>query len=156
MLFVILVIIIGLVAYLGFLYNEYVNLRSKIKEEWETIVKNISERVTVTKELQEANKELDFNYLELNDIMDKLGSITNKSEFVLEYQKYEEKLKELLVKVDNNQNISIINNLNNTNNKIEYIRNFYNDNVETYNKKIDMFPTNVMAQICKFEKDVTI
>ena len=37
-------------------------------------------------------------------------------------------------------------------NKITYSRQFYNDNVLNYNNKTEMFPSNIVASIFKFEK----
>ena len=41
-----------------------------------------------------------------------------------------------------------------TENKITYSRQFYNDNVLNYNNKIEMFPSNIIASMFKFEKAV--
>ncbi|MBP5684471.1 MAG: LemA family protein [Bacilli bacterium] len=36
------------------------------------------------------------------------------------------------------------------------MKNFYNDNVGSYNKKIQMFPTNLVAKFMKYNPDVII
>ncbi len=156
MLWVILIIILGLVGYIGYSYNDFVSTRNKIKEEWETICTSLKDRFTVLKELMDKNKEISFNYQEVNDLVDNLQKVTSKQEFIPMYQTFETRLKEYVNLVDNNNNLDVLNRLNNTNGKIEYIKNFYNDDVDNYNKKIDMFPTNIIAKVCSFTKDVLI
>ena len=36
--------------------------------------------------------------------------------------------------------------------KISYARQFYNDSVMTYNNKVQMFPTNIIANIFNFKE----
>ena len=88
--------------------------------------------------------------------MDSLQKVTSKEEFLTGYQKYEEKVKELITKVNNETNIEMINNLNDASNKIEYIKKFYNEDVQKYNKKLEVFPSNLVASVCKFNKDVIL
>ncbi len=39
-------------------------------------------------------------------------------------------------------------------NKIAYARQFYNDSVMLYNNKIEMFPSNIFANMFNFKKEV--
>ena len=39
----------------------------------------------------------------------------------------------------------------NTENKISYARQFYNDSVTIYNTKLEVFPTNIIANMFHFE-----
>ena len=41
--------------------------------------------------------------------------------------------------------------LKDTENKIQYARQFYNDIVNKYNDKVEMFPSNIVARLFKFE-----
>ena len=51
-----------------------------------------------------------------------------------------------------NQNFSELQEeLRNTENKISYSRQFYNDSVTMYNNKLEMVPTNISASMFKFE-----
>ena len=51
-----------------------------------------------------------------------------------------------------NQNfISLQNDLKDTEDKISYARQFYNDTVLTYNNLVQMFPSNIIANMFKFE-----
>ena len=51
-----------------------------------------------------------------------------------------------------NQNfISLQNDLKDTEDKISYARQFYNDTVLTYNNLVQMFPSNIVANMFKFE-----
>ena len=54
-----------------------------------------------------------------------------------------------------NQNfLDLQKSLEETENKITYSRQFYNDNVLNYNNKVEMFPSNLVAGLFKFEKAV--
>ena len=52
-----------------------------------------------------------------------------------------------------NQNfLSLQNDLKDTEDKISYARQFYNDSVLTYNNKVEMVPSNIVAGIANFKK----
>lgn len=156
MLWVLFFLIVGLIVYFGYVYNDFVTLRNNISEEWESICINLKERFNVLMELMDANKELSFNYQEVNELIEKLKSVTTKQEFVPLYQLFENKLNEFISLINNESNMNILTKLNNTNGKIEYMKNFYNDNVGSYNKKIQMFPTNIVAKAMNYTQDVII
>lgn len=48
--------------------------------------------------------------------------------------------------------ISLQNDLKDTEDKISYARQFYNDSVLTYNNKVEMIPSNIVAKIANFKK----
>ena len=48
--------------------------------------------------------------------------------------------------------MSLQNDLKDTEDKISYARQFYNDTVLTYNNKVEMVPSNIVASIFKFKK----
>ena len=51
-----------------------------------------------------------------------------------------------------NQNFSELSEeLRNTENKISFSRQFYNDTVTMYNTKLEVFPSNIIANIFKFK-----
>lgn len=149
-------LIIGLVAYFGYVYNDFMSLQNKIGEEWQSMCTSLKDRFKILEELMDANKDLSFDYQSVKDLMEKLQTVTSKEEFVPLYQSFENKLNEFLKLIDNEKNITTLTNLSNTNSKIEYMKNFYNDNVGSYNKKIQMFPTNLVAKFMKYNPDVII
>ena len=52
-----------------------------------------------------------------------------------------------------NQNfLSLQNDLKDTEDKISYARQFYNDSVLTYNNKVEMVPSNIVASMTGFKK----
>jgi len=156
MFFVFLFIIVGLVVYIGYVYNNFKQLKNKIDEEWGSICASIMERFKITKELIDSNQNIGYNYEEINNLMDNLQKVTNKNEFVNEFNKYEEKVLELTNIVNKDINANTLNNLNNAHNKIEYIRKFYNEDVNNYNKKIDTFPTNIVAGVSRLDKEFNL
>ena len=51
-----------------------------------------------------------------------------------------------------NQNFSELSEeLRNTENKISFSRKFYNDNVTMYNEKLQLFPSNIIANMFNFK-----
>ena len=48
--------------------------------------------------------------------------------------------------------LSLQEDLKDTENKISTARQFYNDTVLTYNNKVEMVPSNIVAGICGFKK----
>ena len=51
-----------------------------------------------------------------------------------------------------NQNFSELSEeLRNTENKISFSRQFYNDNVTMYNEKLQLFPSNIIANMFNFK-----
>ena len=53
-----------------------------------------------------------------------------------------------------NQNFSELQTeLTNTENKISYSRQFYNDTVTRYNTKLEIFPSNVVASVFNFKSE---
>ena len=48
--------------------------------------------------------------------------------------------------------LGLQNDLKDTEDKISYSRQFYNDSVLTYNNKVQMVPSNIVANICGFKK----
>lgn len=48
--------------------------------------------------------------------------------------------------------MSLQEDLKDTENKISIARQFYNDTVLTYNNKVEMIPSNIVAGICGFKK----
>ena len=50
--------------------------------------------------------------------------------------------------------MSLQNDLKETEDKISYSRQFYNDSVLTYNNKVEMVPSNIVAGVAGFKKAV--
>ena len=48
--------------------------------------------------------------------------------------------------------MSLQNDLKDTEDKISYARQFYNDSVLTYNNKVEMVPSNIVAGLANFKK----
>ncbi|MBP5684472.1 MAG: hypothetical protein J6X02_04365 [Bacilli bacterium] len=89
-------LIIGLVAYFGYVYNDFMSLQNKIGEEWQSMCTSLKDRFKILEELMDANKDLSFDYQSVKDLMEKLQTVTSKEEFVPLYQSFENKLNEFL------------------------------------------------------------
>ncbi len=156
MFWVFFILIVGLVVYISYVYNDFINVRSKISEEWETMCTNLKDRFEVFKELMDANKDVSFNSQEVIDLMDNLQKVTSKEEFVPLYQSFEKKVNEFIETIGKDSNTNILTKLYSTNSKIDFVKNFYNENVSSYNRKIDMFPSNLVAKAMNYTKDTLL
>lgn len=161
---IILGIIIVVALILIGLYNNMVHLRLKVKNAWAQIdtqlkrrfdlIPNLIETVkgymshekeTLTKLTEARNK-----FVEASDITDKSNannSLENglKSIFALA---------EAYPDLKSNQNFEALqHDLSDTENKIAYARQFYNDTVQMYNTAIMTFPGNMFAKMFGFKEE---
>lgn len=161
---IILGIVVVIVLVIVGLYNNMVNLRLKVKNAWAQIdtqlkrrfdlIPNLVETVkgymtheqeTLTKIMEARNK-----YTTATDISDKSdanNALTNglKSIFALS---------EAYPDLKANQNFSSLQKeLTDTENKIAYSRQFFNDTVQMYNTAIMTFPGNIFAKMFGFKEE---
>lgn len=161
---IILGIVIVVALILIGLYNNMVHLRLKVKNAWAQIdtqlkrrfdlIPNLIETVkgymshekeTLTKLTEARNK-----FVEASDITDKSNannSLENglKSIFALA---------EAYPDLKSNQNFETLqHDLSDTENKIAYARQFYNDTVQMYNTAIMTFPGNMFAKMFGFKEE---
>ncbi len=161
---IILGIVVILILIIISLYNNMVNLRLKVKNAWAQIdtqlkrrfdlIPNLVETVkgymtheeeTLTKIMEARNK-----YTSATDISTKSeanNNLTNglKSIFALS---------EAYPDLKANQNFSVLQNeLTETENKIAYSRQFFNDTVQMYNTAVMTFPGNIFAKIFGFNEE---
>lgn len=160
---IILVIVVLIVLYVISTYNSLVGLRNKVKDGWSQIdvllkrradlIPNLVETVkgytkheegTLTAVIEARNKAVSATTPE--DAMKAEGEMTQALSKLFA-------LTEAYPELKANQNyMDLQNSLEETEDKITYSRQFYNDNVLNYNNKIEMFPSNLVASMFKFEK----
>ena len=143
---IIFAVIILLVFYGIGVYNKLVNSRNKVKDQWAQIDVQLKRRADLIPNLVETVKgyaKHEKNTLtEVIEANNQLTGALNKL-FALS-ESYPE--------LKANQNfISLQNDLKDTEDKISYARQFYNDTVLTYNNLVQMFPSNIVANMFKFE-----
>lgn len=161
---IVLVVVVVIVGYLGLTYNGFVQLTNRVKEAWSDIEVQMKRRYDLIPNLVETVKgyaahesgTLEKVIQARNMAMAQHGDIkeTAKSENMLTGA-----LKSIFALSENypdlkaNQNfMELQRELRDTEDKIQAARRFYNGNVMALNTKAEMFPSNIIASIFKFQK----
>jgi LemA protein len=163
-LIVILVLLVMLVLYIVGIYNSLVQLRNRVKNAWSQIDVQLKRRHDLIPNLVETAK----GYMQHE--RDTLENITKARSRAMEAGSVGEKaaaegqlsgaLGRFMVVVENypdlkaNQNfLALQEELTSTENKIAFARQGYNDQVLFYNNKIQMFPSNILANTFNFTRE---
>ena len=156
-------IVILLIGFFVFsLYNGLVTSRNKVKNAWSQIDVQLQRRFDLIPNLVESVKgymEHEKGVLEkVTELRTSWANATTVSEKAELDSQLSGALKTIMAVSENypelkaNQNFSELQEeLRNTENKIAYSRQFYNDSVTMYNNKLEMVPTNIIASFFKFE-----
>ena len=162
----ILIIIIGVVVLLILwfvvTYNKLIGLRNKKDDQWSQIEVQLKRRADLIPNLVETvkgyakhEKNTLTEVIEARNKFVSAGSINEEIEANNQLTGALNKLfalSESYPELKANQNfISLQNDLKDTEDKISYARQFYNDTVLTYNNLVQMFPSNIVANMFKFE-----
>lgn len=159
-----LIIIAVIVIFLIATYNGLVTARLKVKNAWSQIDVQLQRRFDLIPNLVDTVKGYMKHESEtLNKIAELrtawAGASTVGEKAQLDNQ-LSETLKTIMAVSENypdlkaNQNFSELQEeLRNTENKISYSRQFYNDSVTMYNTKIAVFPSNIIASLFKFGEE---
>ena len=159
---IIFAVIILLVFYGIGVYNKLVNSRNKVKDQWSQIDVQLKRRADLIPNLVETvkgyakhEKNTLTEVIEARNKFVSAGSINEEIEANNQLTGALNKLfalSESYPELKANQNfISLQNDLKDTEDKISYARQFYNDTVLTYNNLVQMFPSNIVANMFKFE-----
>lgn len=159
---IVLIVIIAVIAlFLISIYNSLVKLRNRVKNAWSQIDVQLKRRHDLIPNLIETVKGYMTHERDTLENITKARSQAVAAESVGEKAKAEGELTRSLGKfnlvVENypdlkaNQNfLSLQEELTSTENKISFSRQNYNDQVLFYNNKIQMFPSNIVAGMFKF------
>lgn len=156
-LIIVVVIIIAIIA----LYNSLVTMRLRVKNAWSQIDVQLQRRFDLIPNLVETVKGYMTHEADVLTKVTDLRSSWSDAKTVDEKAKLDNELsdtlKTIMAVAENypdlkaNQNFSELQTeLTNTENKISYSRQFYNDTVTRYNTKLEVFPSNVIASIFHF------
>ncbi len=159
-----LIIVLLLIVVVIGMYNSLVRLRQKVKNSWSQIDVQLQRRfdlipnlVETVKGYMEHEKEVLTKVTELRTSWAGASSVAQKAE--LDNQ-LSGALKTIMAVSENypdlkaNQNFSELQQeLQNTENKISFSRQFYNDSVTMYNTKLEVFPSNIIASMFGFKAE---
>ena len=161
---VVIIVLVLLIAWVIGVYNGLIQSKNKVKNAWSQIDVQLQRRFDLIPNLVEAVKGyMDHESETLTKIAELRTSWANAST-VHEKAELDNQLsgalKTIMAVSENypdlkaNQNFSELQEeLRNTENKIAYARQFYNDSVTMYNTKLQMFPTNIVAAIFSFKEE---
>ena len=159
--FIFLVIVVVLIIALVFLYNSLVKSKIKVDNAWSQIDVQLQRRFDLIPNFVETVKGYMKHESETFEQIAKLrtswanaGTVSEKAN--LDNQ-LSNALKTIMAVSENypelkaNQNFSDLSEeLRNTENKISFSRQFYNDTVTMYNTKLQVFPSNIIAGMFHF------
>jgi len=157
--FIVLVICIlsGIYAHLFNKFQDYIIRINEVEANIDSILRNkydtINKCVSIIKGNEAINNQLDKNMFEEIvklrarkisnfDLDRKLVEANNQ--FITIKEKYEELNK-------NEEIIKHSNNLVDLDERLKIHVNYYNKNIAEYNKLINLFPTNIVARLCKYQ-----
>ncbi|MEG0826365.1 MAG: LemA family protein [Bacilli bacterium] len=163
---IILIVIIVLIAlFLMIAYNGLVNLRNMVKDQWSQIDVLLKRRADLIPNLVETVKGYAKHENEtLESVINARNKAVSATTPVGEMQANGELTQALgrLFALSENYpdlkaNTSFLDlqqNLKDTEDKISYARQFYNDSVLKYKNKLEMFPSNIVATMFGFKPEL--
>ena len=161
MLWIVLIIIAVIIVALIVMYNSLVTLRLRVKNAWSQIDVQLQRRFDLIPNLIETVKGYMSHESDVLSKVTELRSSWANAKTVNEKANLDNQLSESLKTImavaesypdlKANQNFSELQTeLTNTENKISYSRQFYNDTVTRYNTKLEVFPSNIIASMFHF------
>ena len=161
---IILVIVVLIALWMISTYNSLVQLRNRVKDQWSQIDVHLKRRADLIPNLVEtvkgyAKHEKDTLEAVIN-ARNKAVSATNATEEMQANNELTGALTKLFALAEsypelkaNTNFLDLQSNLKETEDKIQYSRQFYNDSVLTYKKKLEMFPSNIVANMFGFKPE---
>jgi len=162
--FIILAIVVVIALFIIGAYNGLVKSRQKVKNAWSQIEVQLQRRFDLIPNLVETVK----GYMEHeSSVLEKVTSLRSSwasASGVKEKANLDNELsgvlKTIMAVSENypdlkaNQNFTELqNSLTETENKISFSRQFYNDTVTMYNTKLEVFPSNIIASMFNFKAE---
>lgn len=159
---ILLIILILILIYVIFTYNTLIKFKLKTENAWAQIDTQLKRRFDLIPNLVETIKgyakyeqetlEKIVNARNMYNISSSVQEKANASNMLSNTLKSIFALSENYPDLKANENfITLQSDLRETEDKIAFARQFYNDTVEMYNKKLLVFPNNLIASIFKFK-----
>ena len=159
---ILIIIVVLILIYLGSTYNSFVVLKNRVKDQWAQIDVQLKRRFDLIPNLVEtvkgyASHEKDTleavvkarnEYLSSDTPEGKIAANNDLNKVVTKLFALAESYPEL--KADTSFR-ELQTTLTETEDKISYARQFYNDVVMKYNNKVEVFPSNIVAGMFGFK-----
>lgn len=157
------VVIVAIVLWGVKTYNSLISLRNKKDDQWSQIDVQLKRRCDLIPNLVETVKGYAKHEKETFEDVVKARNTFVAATTPEEEMKASGELNQALNKLfalaeaypelkSNDNFLKLQEDLKDTEDKISYARQFYNDAVLTYNNKVQMVPSNIVASLCKFAK----
>ncbi len=161
---IIIVVLVLIILSIISTYNELVRLRNKVKDQWSQIDVQLKRRCDLIPNLVETVKGYAKHEKGTLEAVIKARNTFLTAKSPEDEMKASKEVTAALNKLfalaeaypdlKANENFtSLQNTLSETEDKISYARQFYNDNVMNYKNKIEMFPSNIVAGIFNFKPE---
>lgn len=161
---IIIVVLVLIILSIISTYNELVRLRNKVKDQWSQIDVQLKRRCDLIPNLVETVKGYAKHEKGTLEAVIKARNTFLSAKSPEEEMKASKEVSTALTKLfalaeaypdlKANENFtSLQSTLSETEDKISYARQFYNDNVMNYKNKIEMFPSNIVAGIFNFKPE---
>ena len=158
---IILIIVLILVIYIIYQYNGLVQLRNRVKNAWSQIDVQLKRRADLIPNLVETVKGYAKHektvFENVTKARSSLMNATTVQENAEANNMLTDSLKSLFAVAENYPELKASENfrqlqaqLSETEDKIAYSRQFYNDTVLMFNNKVQMFPSNILASLFHF------
>ncbi len=159
---IILAIVVVIVLYVISVYNSLKTVQKRVDNAWSQIDVQLQRRFDLIPNFVETVKGYMQHESETFEKITALRTSWANSQTVSDKAKLDNELsgalKTIMAVSENypdlkaNQNFSELSEeLRNTENKISFSRQFYNDTVTKYNTKLELFPSNIIANIFNFK-----
>ncbi len=161
-LWIVLIVVALLVIYVISTYNGLVSLRNKVRDQWSQIDVVLKRRADLIPNLVETVKGYAKHEKEtLDEVIEARNKVVN-SKSTDEVMKSNNELSNAVGRLfalaesypdlkANTNFLDLQSQLKDTEDKITYSRQFYNDSVLKFQNKIESFPSNIIASMFKFE-----
>lgn len=162
---IIAIVVVGLLLYVIGTYNTLVGLRNKVEDSWAQIEVLLKRRTDLIPNLVEVvkgyAKHEEETLKEVVEIRNKAMGATTKEDEMKASGEVSNALSRLFALTEsypdlkaNTNFIDLQNNLKETEDKLSFSRQFYNDTVLKYKDKLQMFPSNIVANLFSFKPAV--
>ena len=160
----ILVVVVLLILWFIGVYNSLVQLRNKVRNQFSQIDVQLKKRFDLIPNLVETvkgyAKHESETFEKVVQARNTSASASTDSDKIEAANQMTQAVRGLLALAEsypelkaNDNFLSLQNDLKETEEKISYARQFYNDAVMVYNNKIQVIPSNIVAGICGFKAE---